>query len=1275
MPGRQTVQRAYTMKLRPLPGGDSSHWYEALELTHNMFNEAVRFWTDLLLTVCGGLGTEDIRTDGGNTKDDDRQHKVLLTLSWLRVESKDPHNENYRVPAEALEETLLRILSCRGVEGEEAHQWLNECREILRSPIREEACWVDRARKFDELFVDFHGDEGRQAVRDVLQFFRLASSYWEMDEVDQRRDSTAYIQPARSLISNRLGRGTGRDFNRITTSKEKIASWAESQSGNPEPQQLRHSLAQWMGWPNEEEGFLAALRRDAGSNGPRPASIRMLESLARGEPVDLNRLARACRAEAAKDRAKIGRKGAEGPKGWLHRLWISNPQRPRCPERIDFNAPALAEAAIRVFSNWSWIKRSIREREQAASNRRLIEDVPQEARQFLDVYCSERTLESLAASKYRIRQRAIAGWEEVVRAWSASQCRSPEDRRAAVARLQEEAGSEEKFGDARLFTDLAADSALCVWRRGSQPDPQILNHYVRAREAEALYRERKVPMFRHVDPQRHPAFVQFGKSRPRVSYNLPGETSEGSGIVELELVDPNSPDRLRSFRFRWLSKRIRRELFAAAAAETQGARSQVPRIHRLALAAAGHPEGQLPVVRLFQGREQWNGRLQFPRVTWASDGVRREWILTLSAQLDPLLTRVPAAGRGKRGQAESGQRGSQAGLLYSRRPEGLRILGVDLGQRYAAACAVWQTLSRESVERECRLRGVSPPSEHDLYVVIPDECGRQRVYRRIAGDRLPDGDAPHPSPWARLERSFLIRLPGEDWPARPIQKGKKEEVARFAERLGFTPLRQRRIDEQMRHCLREGRLYLRRVGELAKLSWDIRHGQWKEAGRRWLWLMRGNSPLARWCAEAWRNATGAPAPETEPSGRLGRDAAGEAAQILESALNRMRPEWASKIAARWQEEYAVARDMVRWLRRWVAPQGRRGRDNRSVGGVSMLRINNLTDLYRLEKAWATLPQPVDPTSRTVPAEFCAKILRIRDELRQTRVRLIASRILEAAVGIGREPRREKGKPAPARAAMPPEDPRHAPCHVIAIENLSGYGTSETRLRRENRMLMNWSKNRILSRLREGAELLGLQCEEVVASYTSRQDSRTGCPGLRGQMVEAGRLRGSEEWKKRVRRASEDSDSPVNGYIVRLDNLLPRLPRSSMVFVPDPGGEIFMPAQADSPAAGGIQADINAAANVGLRLVLDPDWPGSWWRLPVHRSTGQPDTGDRLKGCRAPGLSQLKVPPISAANGIVYIWRDPSSRPLHQGQWLHSADYWRAVEQRVLERMLRELAPE
>jgi len=41
------------------------------------------------------------------------------------------------------------------------------------------------------------------------------------------------------------------------------------------------------------------------------------------------------------------------------------------------------------------------------------------------------------------------------------------------------------------------------------------------------------------------------------------------------------------------------------------------------------------------------------------------------------------------------------------------------------------------------------------------EVEETTVYRRIGADKLPDG-TPHPAPWARLDRQFLIKLQGEE---------------------------------------------------------------------------------------------------------------------------------------------------------------------------------------------------------------------------------------------------------------------------------------------------------------------------------------------------------------------------------------------------------------------------------------------------------------------------------------------------------------------------------
>jgi hypothetical protein len=134
------------------------------------------------------------------------------------------------------------------------------------------------------------------------------------------------------------------------------------------------------------------------------------------------------------------------------------------------------------------------------------------------------------------------------------------------------------------------------------------------------------------------------------------------------------------------------------------------------------------------------------------------------------------------------KRSGRTRIQLARLP-GLRVLSIDLGHRYAAAAAVWETSSAEQMLQACAAAGVSPPSSASLYVHLDtpaktrtaqQSSGIQKppkrtVYRRIADDRLPDGTE-HPAPWARLDRQFLIRLQGED---RSPRRATLEEFRRF----------------------------------------------------------------------------------------------------------------------------------------------------------------------------------------------------------------------------------------------------------------------------------------------------------------------------------------------------------------------------------------------------------------------------------------------------------------------------------------------------------------
>ena len=255
----------------------------------------------------------------------------------------------------------------------------------------------------------------------------------------------------------------------------------------------------------------------------------------------------------------------------------------------------------------------------------------------------------------------------------------------------------------------------------------------------------------------------------------------------------------------------------------------VVRADRLGRCAANPTCMDLRQLRSLYEMDKWNARLQAPRTELeelaryeGNPALRRKatnlrsnlaWFITFSAQLIPHGTWVSYAtayenlhgeklldrSYGEISIKPGGTRDSWRGLAYpfwhpdnkgrqgyakhglSRFAPPLRVLSVDLGHRYAAACAVWETLTGEAMTAACRKAGLHGPKPNDLHLHIEDDEPRQSkrngkpvfnkdgspkmvqpvaVYRRIGPDML-DGK-PHPAPWARLDRQFNIKLQGED---------------------------------------------------------------------------------------------------------------------------------------------------------------------------------------------------------------------------------------------------------------------------------------------------------------------------------------------------------------------------------------------------------------------------------------------------------------------------------------------------------------------------------
>jgi IS605 OrfB family transposase len=1134
------------------------------------------------------------------------------------------------------------------------------------------------------------------------------------------------------------------------------------------------------------------------------------------------------------------------------------------PARHSEFAVMLDHAARRISLVHTWIKRAEAERRRFEEDTQRMANVPRPVKDWLDSFCSERSGTSGALEPYRIRRRAVDGWKEVVTAWSKSSCSTSADRIEAARALQDDPEID-KFGDIQLFEALAEEDAVCVWHKNGDPakapDPQPLIDYALAAEAEFKKRHFKVPAYRHPDALLHPIFCDFGKSRWDICFDVHKNVQTpfpralcltlwtGSGMVSVPLC--------------WQSKRLARDLALGQDAQKDGA-PEVTRADRLGRAASNVTKSdEVKIAGLFE-QADWNGRLQAPRqqleaiaavrdnlslsdqererrMSGMMDRIRwlvtfsaklqpqgpwcefaeklQRWLVTFSAKLQPqgpwcefaekLQLRInpqywPHADTNK-------DRKGHARLILSRLP-GLRVLSVDLGHRYAAACVVWEASTAEQVKKACQAAGHKAPNESDLYLHLKRKVPKQKkgnqveveettIYRRIGADTLPDctqHPAPwarldrqleadpaeearfilHPAPWARLDRQFLIKLQGEEEVVReasneevwkvhqletglgrtaPIidrlvkadwgQSGKQKARLEALRELGWKPASEAgvsdgtdadegevrkpslSVDELMSSAVRTMRLALKRHGDRARIAhYLITDEKTKPGGIREKLDENGRVDLLQdalviwhdlFSSRGWRDdaarqlwdddiakLSGYKAPEEigeESSGpdrrkkqKENRERLRDVAEALvkdEKLREVLHDAWKK----RWEEDDERWKKQLRWFKDWILPRGKASNDPaiRKVGGLSLPRLATLTEFRRrVQVGFFTRLKP-DGARAETKEQFGQSTLDALEHLREQRVKQLASRIVEAALGIGRMRQPKEGKD-PKRLDVRVDEP----CQAIVIEDLTHYRPEETRTRRENRQLMTWSSSKVKKYLAEACQLHGLHLREVSASYTSRQDSRTGAPGIRCQDVPVDEFMRSPFWRKQVKQAeakqAENKGDARERFLCDLnamwkDKTVAEWEKAGVIRVPLKGGEVFVSADPVSPAAKGLQADLNAAANIGLRALTDPDWPGKWWYVPCDPASFKP-TPDKVKGSAAINNLDMPLKDASVVSGdvtrkkprkaksqskeVVNLWRDVSSREVSTTDvaWEVYSAYQNQVQARVVDILRRSACP-
>ncbi len=286
---------------------------------------------------------------------------------------------------------------------------------------------------------------------------------------------------------------------------------------------------------------------------------------------------------------------------------------------------------------------------------------------------------------------------------------------------------------------------------------------------------------------------------------------------------------------------------------------------------------------------------------------------------------------------------------------------------------------------------------------------------------------------------------------------------------------------------------------------------------------------------------------------------------------------------------------------------------RGQRGLSLRRIQQLAELRRrcqsLNRALQHTPgeRSRDGASRRgveLP-DPCPDILVKMDHIKEQRIHQLAHDIVAQALGV-------KLRAHTLNDAERLEQDRHGeyerisgrrPVDFIVIEDLEFYATTQRRAKNVNAKLMLWSRRELRKKLIELCETYGLPVIETSPDYTSKFDARTGGPGFRATEItpnskyEPRWRKMLGRWKRHLEGEKISDTKSVHEHkrviqifeMVDAANERRRLSDTRnpwrTLYVPQRGGTLFIAAAGEG---GPVQADINAAINLGFRAIAAPD---------------------------------------------------------------------------------------
>jgi len=418
MTSSSPTQRAYTLRLKSAAQGDKS-WAEKLWDTHEIVNKGARAFGDWLLTLRGGISHKlENLNDKETGEEGKKRRRILLALSWLSVESKDFAPEKYIVEKDGedkhrTKEALEAILKSRNLEDEEVESWVNDCKDSLTSSIRDDAVWVNRSRAFDDAVRKIGDSLTREEIWDVLgRFFGKKEAYLAPRTIDEKNGKTKKEEPkdlarkAGGWLSKRFGKGKGTDFSKLSKVYSEIVKWAE-EPRKSEPRTLANLASALK--EDSLQGILNLIKNSGSKSGTR----NFLEEIGEGEVSKENLAILKAKAEGNRNYCKK-EIGGKGRREWSDRILKSIEEtldgkftylQEKGPARHWEFAVMLDHAARRISAGHTWIKLAEARRRNFEEDSQKINEVPENARQWLETYREDRSKSSGAIEGYLISKR------------------------------------------------------------------------------------------------------------------------------------------------------------------------------------------------------------------------------------------------------------------------------------------------------------------------------------------------------------------------------------------------------------------------------------------------------------------------------------------------------------------------------------------------------------------------------------------------------------------------------------------------------------------------------------------------------------------------------------------------------------------------------------------------------------------------------------------------------------------------------------------------------